>query len=128
MKKRVNFLGFIISHKGVEADFAKVQAVQNWPTPTNFSKVRSFHGLATFYWRFIRGFSTIMALITECLKANSFFWSTATANAFTEIKEKLRQALVLKVSNFSKVFEMASDVSDVGIGGILSQEGHPIVF
>ena len=77
LKKKVYFLGFIISSKGVEVDPAKIQAIQNWPTPRTISEVRSFHGLATFYWRFIRNFSTIMAPITECLKGTNFNWTTA---------------------------------------------------
>ena len=49
IKESVRFLGFIISSRGVEVDSAKVQAVQTWPPPHNFSDVRSFHGLTTFY-------------------------------------------------------------------------------
>ncbi|XP_042984718.1 uncharacterized protein LOC122313623 [Carya illinoinensis] len=36
MKKRVYFLGFIISDQGVEADPTKVQAIRSWPAPHNF--------------------------------------------------------------------------------------------
>ncbi|RDX85522.1 Retrovirus-related Pol polyprotein from transposon gypsy, partial [Mucuna pruriens] len=65
----VIFLGFFMSYEGVHVDKEKVKAIQNWPTPTNISDVRSFHGLVSFYKHFVKDFSTIDALLNEIIKS-----------------------------------------------------------
>jgi hypothetical protein len=69
-----------------------------------------------------------MAPITECLKAKVFKWTPAANAAFQLIKQKMIKAPVLKLPDFSQIFEISCDASQVGIGGVLSQAGHPIAF
>ena len=90
------FLGFVVSSKGVQVDEEKVRTIQEWPTPQSVTEVRSFHGLASFYRRFVKDFITLAAPLNEVLKKNvGFKWGEKQEEAFNVLKQKLTNAPIL---------------------------------
>ena len=71
--KKVIFLGHVVSENGISMDPTKVEAVSNWPRPTNISEIRSFLGLAGYYRRFVQGFLKLASPLTHLTRKNIKF-------------------------------------------------------
>jgi hypothetical protein len=79
-------------------DPAKVEAIMEWPAPTNVPEVDSFMGLEGYYRQFVEGFSKIANPITELQKKNKkFVWTKKCVEAFRRLKELLTTTPILKV-------------------------------
>ncbi|WVZ97508.1 hypothetical protein U9M48_043035 [Paspalum notatum var. saurae] len=127
--QRDSFLGYVVTPQGIEVDSSKIATIQEWPTPTTVTQIRSFLGLAGFYRRFVRDFSSIAVPLHELTKKDvPFAWSDSQEVAFSTLKDKLTHAPLLKLPNFNKVFELECDASGIGLGAVLLQEGKPVAY
>ena len=128
-KREIGFLGHIVSGEGVAADPEKVQAIREWPRPTTVTEVRSFLGLAGYYRKFVKDFSSIAKPLTKLTgKGVPFLWVEETEKAFKKLKEALTTAPVLALPEQGKPYTVYTDASRVGLGCVLMQDGRVIAY
>ena len=65
---KVSFPGYVMSAQEVWMEDERIEAVRNWPEPKSVRDIEVFLGFASFYQRFIQGFSKIVGSLTLMLK------------------------------------------------------------
>ena len=102
MKIELIYLGFFISTNELRMDPDKVEVIKNWPSLRNVFEVRSFHGLASFYQKFIRNFSGISAAMMDTVKKRHkyFHWIAKAKKSFNLLKWKIMKQPVLVLPDF----------------------------
>src|SRR5258706_354573 len=127
-KRKVEYLGFLISHNKIEMDPKKLAGISDWPSPKNLRQVRSFLGFGNFYRRFIERFShTVRPLTTLTKKDHHFDWTKECEDAFQRLKQRFLEAPILVMPDQDQPFYLETDASAFASGSVLMQKdlnGH----
>ena len=129
LKREVTYLSHTISADGVSCESGKVECVQNWPTPTTTTELRSFLGFASYYQQFISGFARIAGplhdLVSDGAKRSkkkaadvSRLWGPKHQEAFESLKGALTTAPVLGYADYTKPFILETDARHDGLSAI----------
>ena len=118
----VLFLGHLISHNGIQPNPEKTQVVSDFPRPRSVKDIRAFLGLASYYRRLVKDFSSIAAPLTRLTrKSTPLKWDEACEVAFKRLKDALTTPPILAYPNLSQPFHLHVDASATGLGYILGQ-------
>ena len=131
--KEIQYLGHILSTRGIKSLPSKTQAIQNMHSAKRPKQVHAFLELVGYYRKFIKIFAKItnpLTLLTH--QQAEFEWTPIHHNAFLMLKESVIQAPILNYPNLKKCYIVYTDASNDACGAQLSQEHDgtefPIAF
>ena len=91
-------------------DPKKIKSIEDWPTPTSVTNIRSFLGLSIYYRKFIGNFSRIACPMTALQKKeNKFLWTTKCKEGFQNINHILMTRPILRITNPNGDFVVCMD-------------------
>ena len=102
----VHYLGHIVSAKGIKPDPRKVEAVSQYPAPSNVKEMKQFLGLTNYYRKFIYNYAHIAEPLNKLLRGRKkdFLWTPCCQQAFDNLKSKLITSPILGYPNFTLPF------------------------
>jgi hypothetical protein len=127
-QRQLDYLGHIITDKGVATNLVETEAMVQWPVPTTVTELRGFLGLTRYYKKFIHHYGILAKPLTNLLKKKQFEWSIESQRAFESLKTVMTTAPVLAITEFEQQFIVETDACDLGIGAVLMQKVRPIEF
>ena len=124
----------IVGSGCIHMDPAKLSAIATWPPLKSIKAVRALLGFCNFYWKFIPGFSNVVAPLTALTRKNfPWIWGTPQQVAFTTLLSHFQNAPILYLPDVQQPFVIMTDASLLASGGVLMQRDgngylHPCAY
>lgn len=125
----VNYVGHILSSKGLKPDPEKVRAILEMEEPQSKKQLQNILGMITYISKFIPNASDITHSFRDLLKKDSeFVWGDKQKHNYQKLKDFLTSLPVLKYFNHSLPITLSVDSSSTGLGAVLLQENMPVAY
>ncbi|PAA64530.1 hypothetical protein BOX15_Mlig015521g3 [Macrostomum lignano] len=128
-QSRIRFLGHILDNGNIYPDEEKVRAIKDMEAPKNLAELESFLGLVAFCSRFIQNLGDLTAPLMQLKQKNvPFEWGPKQSKALENLKASISRDAQLTAYDPDRPVELEVDASQKALGGILSQEGRPVLY
>ena len=122
-KTHVQYLGHLVSGKGIKPLPEKLESVKKMPAPTTPKEIKQFLGLVGYYRKFIPRFADIARPMTNLTKQDvSFEWTPQCQASFEMLKDALITSPILKYPDPNKPYTLFTDASKYAWACVLTQE------
>ena len=124
----------MIDCDGISPSIEHIQAVCEFPMPSDVHKLQRFLGLASYFRRFVCDFAKKASPLYALLKKGvEFNFNDDAYNAFVLLKESLSEKPILSIYSPELPTELHTDASSHGFGAILLQKQedgrwHPVFY
>lgn len=125
LRQRITYLGYDVDEAGIRPSNKNIEALMEFPVPTNFKSLHSFIGLASYFRRFVKNFALVAKPLYDLLKeerrGNRFMFGPEQLETFENIKATLASRPVCVYSQHLET-QLHSDASSLGFASILMQK------
>ena len=126
-KLEITFLGYLINHEGCRPTKERVEAIIQFPKPTNVMQLRKFLGMMNFYRRNLPHAADVHApllvYLTDSKKNDKreIVWTAEAEDSFKKAKSDLIKATLLSHPCIDAEVRVVTDASDTSKGAVLEQ-------
>ena len=125
------FLGFIVNHRGIEANPEKIKVVLDMPSPSGIKEVQGLTGRIVALSRFVSRASNKCQSFFQVLK-KAFQWYTKCKEAFSALKTYLSSLPILVSPIEGEFLTLYLAISDFSTSAVLVRDKervqHPVYY
>ena len=125
----VNYVGHVLSSKGLKVDDSKVIAIKQMESPKDKAAVLRFLGMIAYIGKFIPNLSQRTSPLRELTKKTvDWHWDNVHQECVDDLKKAISEAPVLAYFDPKKPVVISVDASSQGLGACVLQENQPVAY
>ena len=127
-KNEIQYLGYLVTGEGIQPDPKKFMPIMSAEEPQNQQELHSVLGCLQYYSRFTQDFARIAACLFDlCKKDSEFDWQDCHSQALRQLKNSIFNRKLKPFTMTSENTRLICDASEKAIGGVLEQDGSPVI-
>ena len=129
LTEEVTYMGHTLTNTGLKPDEEKIQAIIEFPALRDLHNLRRFIGMVKYLSKFDHTLTTKCEPLNRLTRKDQIFeWAEVQQRAFEDIKKAIGNTPILAYKDLEKPVTIQTDMSDVGVGAVLLQNGKPVSY